>query len=148
MSDAKTTVEMQAPPDWAIALSEKVSQGFASVDSRLDALETNLDLQGGAVKDVGRRLTTLEERVGKIEDRQDTSSVRARSVTENDSKQDAAIAQLVTDVAELKETQKTQLAILQRLDKVAANPMVRRVAYAIGLAILGYLGARGIRVLP
>lgn len=38
-----------------------------------------------------------------------------------------------------------QTAILTRLDAVAANPMVRRVAYLIGLAIAGWLASKGIK---
>ncbi len=37
-----------------------------------------------------------------------------------------------------------QTAILERLDKIAANPMVRRVAYAVGVIILGYATAKGL----
>jgi FtsZ-binding cell division protein ZapB len=38
-----------------------------------------------------------------------------------------------------------QTAILTRLDAVAANPMVRRIAYLIGLAILAWLGSKGLK---
>lgn len=47
-------------------------------------------------------------------------------------------------VADLNRTQATQLEILERLDKVAANPMVRRVAYALGSAVLVYLASKGL----
>lgn len=38
-----------------------------------------------------------------------------------------------------------QTQLLERLDKVAAHPMVRRLAYAIAAAVLTYLTAKGIR---
>lgn len=38
-----------------------------------------------------------------------------------------------------------QTALLERLDKVAAHPMVRRLAYLIGAAVLTYLTAKGVK---
>ncbi len=143
--EEKPTVEMGAVPAWAIALSEKVTKGFEGVDTRLTTIEGNQTLQGGQVLDIGRRMTEMERRVGGMEDRQTTNSVRVRSTTDENLKQDSAISSIVVDVASLKETQATQLAILQKLDKVAANPMVRRVAYAVGTATLGYLASRGMK---
>lgn len=132
-----TTVQMQAPPDWAIALSEKVAQGFNSVNARLDTIETNVEIQGHTAQDLAKRMTNLEERAGKIEDRQASNSMRARSASQVDMTHDAAIA-------ELKQKVDASLAILERLDKVAANPMVRRVAYAVGVALLAWLSAKGL----
>jgi hypothetical protein len=50
---------------------------------------------------------------------------------------------LKVDVKSLRETQDTQLAILERLDKVANNPMLRRVLWAVGTAMLSYLASKG-----
>lgn len=140
----KPTVQMVRPPDWAIALTEKVTTGFAAVNERLGNVEANIELQGGSVLDVGKRVTLIEERLGKTEERLATNSVRARSASEVDVQHDATIASIVTDVALLKTSQAKQTAILERLDAIAANPMVRRVAYAIGGLILTYLAARGV----
>jgi chromosome segregation ATPase len=38
-----------------------------------------------------------------------------------------------------------QTAILTRLDEVAAHPLARKVAYAVGLAILAWLTSRGVK---
>jgi chromosome segregation ATPase len=54
---------------------------------------------------------------------------------------DALKAETAQQSAELAK----QTAILTRLDAVAANPMVRRVAYLIGLAIAGWLASRGVK---
>lgn len=53
------------------------------------------------------------------------------------------VATLKADVKNLRETQDTQLAILERLDKVASNPMLRRVLWAVGTAVLSYLASKG-----
>lgn len=140
-----TTVHIEAPPAWAIALSEKVATGFASVDSRLDSIETSVDVQGAMVNGLAQRLTAQEARVDKIVERQDGTSIRAKGASEVDLQHEATIGRLVVDVANLTTTQGTQLDILRRLDAVAANPMVRRVAYAVGAALLAYLTARGMR---
>lgn len=47
-------------------------------------------------------------------------------------------------VDKLTEMQTQQTAILTRLDKIAANPMVRRVAYAVGGLIVAYATAKGL----
>lgn len=48
-----------------------------------------------------------------------------------------------SDVNELKASQTTQLEILRRLDKIAANPIVRRVAYAAGVGLLAWFKWKG-----
>lgn len=128
---------MQAPPDWAIALTERVTQGFTSVNQRLDTIESNVDLQGVTVRDVQQRMTAQETRMNALEDRQASNSMRVKDGSKVDLAHDAAIAELKTKVDE-------SLAILTRLDKVAANPMVRRVAYAVGVALLAWLSAKGL----
>lgn len=140
----KPTTQLPAVPQWAIELTMNVKQGFAAVESRLDVMESNLELQGGSVVDIGKRLTSIESRVGEAEARLNNGSLRAKELSGVDLKHDAAIAQLVTDVAEVKATNEKQLAILTKLENVAANPMVRRIAYALGTLILGYLAAKGV----
>lgn len=141
--DEKPTVEMAPPPAWAIEFRQQMTDGFRVIYSDLDGIKTRQDLHATQVKDLGGEIARVGERVRVLEEARTTNSVRVKSMTEEDAKQDTAIAQLVTDVAALKETQATQLAILVRLDKVAANPMVRRVAYTIATALLGYLAAKG-----
>lgn len=146
----KPTVAIEPPPAWAIALAEKVNNGFERVNSDMAVVKTRQELHAAQMQDMGGHIGRLDDRVSKLEGRTETNSLRVKTTTENDVKHDAAIGLLVADVANLKEshkaltaTQATQLAILQRLDKVAANPLVRRVAYAVGTAVLGYLAAKG-----
>lgn len=145
--EEKPTVEMAPPPAWAIDLAKRVNEGFSLVDNRLAKVEAELkaDIQlvANDLSVVKDRVRLAERRLDDADERAKSNSIRAKSLSEEDAKQDSAIATLVQDVAALKETQATQLAILARLDKVAANPMVRRVAYAAGGAVLAYLAARG-----
>ena len=55
------------------------------------------------------------------------------------------LATVKTETKEQSAELAKQTAILTRLDAVAANPMVRRVAYLIGLAIAGWLASKGIK---
>jgi hypothetical protein len=93
------------------------------------------------------KIDQVSTRVGDLEARPPPTngSLRARVDTESQAnlKQDAVIATLVTKVTSLETTQETQLDILKRLDAVAANPMVRKVAWAAAVAFLGWLGATG-----
>jgi hypothetical protein len=73
-----------------------------------------------------------------------------RPMAESIGEHDGDIAQLAgqviavnAKVEQLTQMQEKQTAILARLDKSAANPMVRRVAYVLGLAILGWLASKG-----
>jgi hypothetical protein len=148
--EEKPTVEMAPPPAWAIkqtealhSLGEKLAYGFERVNSDMAVVKNRQEVQAAQMKDLGGEIGRLGERVDKLEGRSETNSTRVKATTEDNIKQDAAIASILIDVAALKETQAAQLAILERLDKIAANPMVRRVAYAVATAALGYLAAKG-----
>lgn len=131
--DYRSTAPVNKPTQTEIMIGEMRTE-------MRDRFETVTNL----VLDVGQRVSTLESAESDRQDRARKHSMGINKVSVNDAKQDAAIAKVMTDVADLKETQATQLAILQRLDKVAANPMVRRVAYAVGAAILTYLASKGL----
>lgn len=148
--DAKETVEMLPPPAYAIRLgeliaklSESVTLGFERVNSDIAVVKNRQEVQAAQMKDLGSKIGRLGERVDKLEGRTDATSQRVGQESNHNLQQDSAISTIVTDVADLKETQARQLAILERLDKVTANPMVRRVAYAIGALIIGWAVSKG-----
>lgn len=141
MPEQPKTKEIPAVTDRALLedLTRSVKEGFTELRADIQLVSTDVSI----VKD---RVRVVEERVRTIEDdrRNDSMPAKVVRVTDNDAKQDAAIALIVTKVDKLEVTQQKQLAILTRLDEVAANPMVRRVAYAVGAALLAYLTARGL----
>jgi chromosome segregation ATPase len=57
----------------------------------------------------------------------------------------ADIDALKAETAEQSAELAKQTALLERLDRVAAHPLARRVAYAVGLAILAWLTSRGVK---
>jgi hypothetical protein len=125
----------------------KVEVPQSTLDAILTEVRQSRTDNADKFVEVSTRLDQMNSRIGELEQRPIVVSGSLRAKVDNESQtnmvQDAAIATLVTDVASLKETQQTQLTILTRLDAVAANPMVRKVAYAIGGAILAWLAGTG-----
>lgn len=140
----KETVQVESPPAWAIAIGEKLDKLKGTVGA-------NHEIVMHAIDGLRSRVGTLEMWRSDSEERARKHSGGIQKVSVNDASQDAAIASLVVDMAVVKPavealqvTQTKQLAILEKLDKVAANPMVRRIAYAVGTAVLAWLGAKGL----
>lgn len=126
-------------PQWAINLVKTVE----NVHAKLDVLAENVEILQHDAKDTRLRLGRLERELDEVKERQTNDSMRARSMSSTDEQHAAEIAGLITAVQELQKTQAEQLDLLRRLLAVAGNPMVRRVAYAVGGAVLAYLTAKG-----
>jgi hypothetical protein len=126
----------EKPPAWASALQQTMSDGFTAVEKRLDIIEANVELQGGSMQDLARRMTAAEERIGKTEERGRNDSVRAKAMSDVDMAHDAAIASLHEKVDNL-------TAIGGQILKVAGNPTVRRVGQALAFALLAWLASKG-----
>jgi hypothetical protein len=115
--------------------------------------ETRADLE--SVKNEGQRtnlrLTRLEMRQDDVETRLTRSSDGVRGLSQHDVEHDAQLAQekaareaLATKVDDLSASQELQLAILGRLDKLAANPTVKVILFALGTIATGYLASKGL----
>ncbi len=98
MPPQPTTVAIERPPAWAIAIAEAQAAGFASVDRRLDGIEVNQEIQGDVVRDLAKRVTAQGERIDKIEGRQNDGSMRVRAESATNMEQDAALAQVFVKV--------------------------------------------------
>lgn len=120
----KTTVEMQAPPDWAIRLSEKVEQGFLRV-------EANIGVVNSEMQTLAARVGVMEGRMIAVEARQSTTSERVKQTSQADLGHDAAIAEIRTTVAELKARPDTAKQVLEAVEKLAERPLVKKVGGAL-----------------
>lgn len=138
MPPQPTTKQLPAMTDRALLedLRSVVKEGFSRVD--------------GHLLEFGERLVRVEIRQKDLEDRVARHSGGTRQLSETDAKHDAAIANAITRLERVETAVQSieaktdrQTAILEKLESVAANPMVRRVAYAVGGAVLAYLTARG-----
>ena len=102
---------------------------------------------GSEVKELGNRVGRLERHVFGSNPPPAMTEPVVRTLSDHDNDLATLAGQLIAAHAKIDrldtETSK-QTAILERLDKVAANPMVRRVAYAVGTLIVGYAAAKGL----
>lgn len=146
MSDTKTTTALQAPPDWAIALTQKVVDGFSEVEKRLDTIETNVDLQGGTVRDVQQRMTAQELRLNTIEERVSNASLRVKQGSAVDLTHEAAIAGIKVAVEALAQRPDTGAQVLAALEKLAEKPMVKRLTSAIIPVLLLAISLLGVKL--
>jgi hypothetical protein len=117
------------------------------------------------------RVSRIEDELEQVKQRQNNSSMRAKSSTDADLAHDAALAAQASRQLELEKNAEAtlrrvstvetkvdkldagvalvvtktaeQTAILERLDKIAANPLVRRIAYGLAMALVGWLTLRG-----
>lgn len=144
MNDAKTTTELQAPPDWAINLTQKVVSGFAEVDKRLDAIETNVDLQGNTMRDLQQRATAHDARITAVETRQSTNSERVRETSKVDLVHDAAIAEIRTTVQALADRPDTTEQIIAAVKDGARTPTGQKIVGVLGVVLVSALTLLGL----
>lgn len=142
------TIELPAMTDRALLedLTRVVKSGFSEV--RL--LRADVDLLVGDLASLKVDVRELQKWKIGSEERQEKHSGGLQQNSSVNLKQDAAIANAITRlervetaVSSIETKTDRQTVILERLNEVAANPMVRRVAYAVGGAVLAYLTARG-----
>lgn len=79
-----------------------VPQVPATLEAVLREVRASREETRSAVANVADQVSELTERMRKVEERQDQSSVRVRGTSENDLKQDAAIARVLIEQAEAK----------------------------------------------
>ncbi|HVG83521.1 MAG TPA: hypothetical protein VM820_03350 [Vicinamibacterales bacterium] len=157
---AKATVrDLEIPPAWAIAMSEKMESGFRGLRADVSMVANDV----GLLRD---RVVVLERAKLESDERASKNSHRVQLTSENDMAQDAKIATLFTDVAGLKTdmaaVKENQVTAAQERAETAAmvkeikdsvtgffkNPKVKFVGQLLFVLATGYAAARGIKVLP
>jgi len=80
----KPTVEISAPPDWAVKLTEKVVGGFANTESRFDKTDANIELVATDLKNTKEDLRVTKESIAlkflELERSQPLTSERAHAI--------------------------------------------------------------------
>ncbi len=137
--DQPKTAQLPAVPQWAVELTKSMKDGFRLTNANIEVVSSDL----GVVKE---RVTILESERTKL-------SGGVRGLSTSNAEQDAQLAQermareaLAKEVADLKTTNATQLAILGRLDRVASNPLVKTLGAMLLTAVLTYLASHGVVV--
>lgn len=158
--EPKTVRDLEIPPPWAIALSEKVIDGFAGVDARLDGVESNVSILVDDKKTMNERLSRIESwRDSEVTARLNANSERVRGESHTNLKQDAVISQVVTrlDAVEANQTKAADerastaedvKAIKNAVVGVVTNKKVILVGKALFTLAAAYLAAKGIKVIP
>ncbi len=138
------TAQLAAVPQWAIELTQAMKSGIAEVRADVALVSNDLGLLKTRVSIMEGLRTEDDMRASKY-------SGGIKSLSTSNAEQDAQLAQeraaredLAKQVAALATSNATQLAILSRLDKVAANPTVKLILFALGTIATGYLASKGL----
>ena len=152
-ADEKPTVEIAAPPPWAIELTKRVTSGFVEMKADISIVANDVSI----TKD---RLGVVEGRILVLEDAKKITSMRVREASNADLTHEAQLAQeraareelavkaeeLAAKVDALAHTNETQLAILGRLDAVTRNPLVKTLGAMLATAVITWLATHGVQV--
>lgn len=143
------TVQTEKAPAWAISMQERI---VAKQDANHDIVMNEMGRLSARIDDLESWRKTGQNRpfVGP----QKTNSGEVRRISENDVKQDAAIANIMQDVAKLQATVGTtdqrKMVILediyQRGTSFIDSPTGRLLKGLVYLAIATYAAARGIHI--
>jgi superfamily II RNA helicase len=158
MPEQPKTLQLPTVPDWAIELTRSVKAGFIAAEERFDKQDAALLSQGAKLDKVvtegietNVRMTRFEVRLEDLEGRAGKTSLAVRGASMVDMEQAAQLVQeraareaLAKEVDDLKKSQATQLAILERLDKLAEKPAVKVILFALGTIATGYLASKGL----
>lgn len=146
MPEQPTTTSLPQVPPWAIELTRTMKIGFAKVDVIANDLE---EVRG---------------RVVDLEAARKDHSIKAKSTSQNDMRQDSAIATIVTRVESIEANQKTaaeehsktksliesNTATTERIEKAVTtvfnSPLVKAITWALWVALAGWLASKGITV--
>lgn len=131
------------------ALGEQVGAvrtDIAGLKKTDEHLATEVHRIGEEQKRQGRELQELRaETLRTFESERHASQQTVAAITKHVDDSATAFREKAADIDALKLETAEQTAILKRLDTIAANPMVRRVFYLLGLAIAGWLASKGVK---
>jgi ABC-type phosphate/phosphonate transport system ATPase subunit len=147
MPEQPKTAKIAAANPLEIAIIELTR----SVRSGIAELRVDIGLVSNDLGIVKQRVSIIESLRVEDEARALKLSGGVRGLSQHDAEQSTQLAQekaareaLATKVDELSASQDVQLAILGRLDKLAANPTVKVLLFALGTIATGYLASKGL----
>lgn len=142
------TVELKQPTELELlfaGLRAEMRKGFAEVTADNQVTRSEITVVKDEVRALQKWRVEQDERASR-------NSGGTRQLSENDSKQDAVIATLVTTVAGLVTTVTELKGTITEVHKtvvgVINNPKVRFVGKVLFAAAVAYSGLHGLKVLP
>ena len=157
MPQQPSTTQLPAVPEWAIELTRSVKDGFAKVDANLQLVTSDLEVVKG-------RVGNLEDARRLDEARVNAHSARVKGTSENDLRQDSAIAHVIVrlDTVEANQTKAAEerAQTAAKVDETAANvvaikdtvmgvvkdPRVIRFAGVVYKLAIAYAVGKGLHV--
>lgn len=143
-------------------MDDDLRNAFATISAQISVVATDLRANTSLTADLNRQVgqvaaeqKQLTGRVGVIEKAvfgsEPPPAPPARPMAESIGEHDGEIAQLAgqvvaarTELAEVKKQNEEQLQLTREIVKALGNPMLRKVAYAVGSLILAYAAAKGL----
>lgn len=132
------TTQLPAVPEWAIEMTRAMKEGFRTTNANIEIVASDLSV--------------VKSRVDILETERTKLSGGVRGLSTSNAEQDAQLAMecaareaLAVEVRDIKRTNEAQLAILSRLDKIASNPTVKLILFALGIVATGYLTSKGLK---
>jgi hypothetical protein len=135
------------------AIDEKLDRKFDELKTADDALKAADMRLFEEVQRHGRKIERMEQDLRDLKsdttrrfdlERQEAKTTM-EAIVQHVDRSAAAFQAKAADIDELKSMQVKQTAILERLDRVAANPIVRKVAYGLAMLVLAWLASRGVK---
>ncbi len=147
------TTQLPAVPQWAIELTQAMKDGFRTTDANFRTTNANIDTVTNELGVVKERLAVGEARINTLETERAKLSGGVRQLSSSNAEQDSQLAQersareaLAAKVDVIGASQQVQLAIMERLDKVASNPTVKVLGGMLLTALVTWLASKGLVV--
>lgn len=143
-------------------MDDDLRNAFATISAQISVVATDLRANTSLTADLNRQVgqvaaeqKQLTGRVGVIEKAvfgsEPPPAPPARPMAESVNEHSSEIAQLAgqviaarSELAEVKQQNEEQLQLTREIVKALGNPMLRKVAYAVGSLILAYAAAKGL----
>ncbi len=142
--------KVEVPQGTLDAVLTEVRAMRSETNDRLDSLEGAVASLVNDKMTTNQRLNILDTRINDMDTRAASNSIRAKSTSEMDMRQDAAISMLITKVDRVETKTDAQTAMLTEAKDAAkrlwSNPAVKAGVSLLWGAILYWLGSKGIRV--
>lgn len=146
------------------AMRGELGERFDRIDKRLDNLDRNDGLLDRQVQGLSQRVGGVEVRLNRLEedhvmakrvsqdgDQAQSAALTAAmhihgtALTKMRSETDAKLKAQDVELAAIKAETLKQTENIDKIVKLLGNPMLRRVLWLIGLAIMGWLSSKGIK---
>ena len=147
------------PATKQIPAADPVLVAIADLTREVRGTRADIGLVANDVGIMKDRMSVAESRITGLEDARKNNSMRAQQSSQMDMDHEAKIAAeivartelaekadaLAKEVAELKDTNALQLAILGRLDKFAANPNIKIILAVLATALMSWAASKGLK---